>query len=131
MLILVYCLNVQAQQTNNKNTTISTDPDSVIYTIVQEMPTFGSDDDLQEYIHNESKIKTSLRSGADTKNVFLYIVVEKNGQPTFDKIGRGYSERHDQEAIRVIQTMPKWNPGKLNDSTFTRVVMLVPFFFVE
>jgi hypothetical protein len=131
VLILLKCTVLFGQQTDEHNLSLSSSPDSAINTITRQMPSFGGGNDLQTFITKESKIKTSTRRTDKTKNVFTSTIIEKDGHVTFDKIVRGYSANYDNEAIRVISKMPKWNPGKLNDSTFVRVVMLIPFWFDE
>ncbi|NTW23917.1 MAG: energy transducer TonB, partial [Lentimicrobium sp.] len=43
---------------------------------------------------------------------FVTFVVEKNGNVTDVRILRGIGGGCDEEAVRVIKAMPKWNPGK-------------------
>jgi protein TonB len=43
--------------------------------------------------------------------VYLTFVVEKDGSVTDVRILRGIGGGCDEEAIRVIHMMPKWNPG--------------------
>jgi len=44
--------------------------------------------------------------------VFVSFVVNKKGEITKVKVERGVDPYLDQEAIRVIESMPNWNPGK-------------------
>ncbi|HRZ77317.1 MAG TPA: energy transducer TonB, partial [Bacteroidales bacterium] len=44
--------------------------------------------------------------------VYVTFVVEKNGAVTDVRVLRGIGGGCDEEAIRVIQAMPKWNAGK-------------------
>ncbi|WP_443945711.1 TonB family protein [Pedobacter sp. AW1-32] len=46
--------------------------------------------------------------------VFLSFVVEKDGSLTDIKITRGLGGGTDEEAIRVLEESPKWNPGIQN-----------------
>jgi protein TonB len=39
-------------------------------------------------------------------------VVEKDGRVTDVRVLRGIGGGCDEEAIRVVQNMPKWTPGK-------------------
>ena len=45
--------------------------------------------------------------------VFLQFIVEKDGSITNVKVDKGVSSTIDKEAIRVVQKMPKWNPGQV------------------
>jgi len=44
--------------------------------------------------------------------VYVTFVVERNGNVTDVKILRGIGGGCDEEALRVVQNMPKWEPGK-------------------
>jgi protein TonB len=44
--------------------------------------------------------------------VYVTFVVEKGGNVSDVKILRGIGGGCDEEAIRVIRAMPRWNPGK-------------------
>ena len=44
--------------------------------------------------------------------VFVGFVVSKDGSITDVKILKGVSPRLDAEAIRLVEEMPKWKPGK-------------------
>ncbi len=51
------------------------------------------------------------RTGTEGK-VYVQFVVDKLGQPTDFKILRGIGAGCDEEAVRVVQSAPAWNPGK-------------------
>jgi protein TonB len=44
--------------------------------------------------------------------VFVTFVVERDGSVTDVRVLRGIGGGCDEEAIRVVQNMPKWSPGK-------------------
>ncbi|HEY9113120.1 MAG TPA: energy transducer TonB, partial [Bacteroidales bacterium] len=44
--------------------------------------------------------------------VFINFVVEIDGRITDVKVLRGIGGGCDEEAVRVVQSMPKWKPGK-------------------
>jgi protein TonB len=44
--------------------------------------------------------------------VYVTFVVERDGSVTDVRVLRGIGGGCDEEAIRVIKAMPKWNPGK-------------------
>lgn len=44
--------------------------------------------------------------------VYVTFVVERNGNVTDVRVLRGIGGGCDEEAVRVIKAMPKWNPGK-------------------
>ena len=46
------------------------------------------------------------------KTVYVTFVVERSGAVTDVKILRGIGGGCDEEAVRVVKNMPKWEPGK-------------------
>jgi len=44
--------------------------------------------------------------------VFVTFVVETDGRVTDIKVLRGIGGGCDEEAVRVVKNMPKWDPGK-------------------
>ena len=61
--------------------------------------------------------------------VYVSFVVSKTGDVTEVKIARGVDPNLDKEAIRVVQKMPKWKPGKQRGKA-VKVSYTVPINFV-
>lgn len=103
--------------------------DSVVYTIVSTMPSFGkSDKDLQDFINKESKLPITKKRTPETRAVFVNIIIEMDGTATYKSVARGYNPKLDAEAVRIILAMPKWNPGNQNGKP-RRVAYIIPFWF--
>ena len=60
--------------------------------------------------------------------VFVSFVVEKDGSVSEAKVVKGVCESIDNEALRVVNAMPKWTPGK-KDGKNVRVSYTLPFTF--
>jgi hypothetical protein len=104
--------------------------DEEIYTVVPTMPQLGDTKEaLQEYIQKNSKFPTSLKKTETSKNVFVKVVIEKDGKVKFDKVMRGVNEKLDSEAKRVVENMPNWSPGLLANGKTVRTYMSFPFWF--
>ncbi|MDE7072847.1 MAG: energy transducer TonB, partial [Bacteroidales bacterium] len=69
----------------------------------------------------------AMESGIQGR-VYLTFVVEKNGSITDVKVMRGIGGGCDEEAVRVVQKMPKWNPGKQRGRP-VRVLYSIPVIF--
>jgi len=96
-----------------------------IYDLVEVMPQFpGGQDSLRSYL----KINTRMPQADMMGNVYVTFVVEKDGSISSVQVMRGLSEECDQEAIRVIQSMPEWIPGTLQNTT-TRAKMTIAVSF--
>ena len=60
--------------------------------------------------------------------VIVQFVVEKDGTPTEFNVVRSVDPDLDAEALRVLQTMPKWKPG-MQRGEVVRVKFTVPVSF--
>ncbi len=71
--------------------------------------------------------RSATRMGIEGR-VFIQFVVEKDGSLSDVVAVKGISEECDLEAIRVIKSYPKWNPGKQRGKP-VRVRMILPIYF--
>ena len=84
-----------------------------IFTVVEESPGFpGGDEARIKFLQENIKYPTMARESGIQGTVYVTFVVEKGGNVSDVKILRGIGGGCDEEAIRVIRAMPKWNPGK-------------------
>jgi TonB family protein len=61
--------------------------------------------------------------------VIVQFVVDKEGNIVNPKVVRGIHPLFDKEALRVVNQMPKWEPGELEDGTKVAVWNVVPILF--
>ena len=83
-----------------------------VHEIVEEYPSFpGGRDAMIEWIQRNQK----KPEGDPVGRCILNFVVEKDGSLSEIKVLRSSgNEKMDEESIRLIKTMPRWTPGKLN-----------------
>ncbi len=87
--------------------------DKEVFTVVEEMPKYpGGMDAMISYLVNNIKYPEDAKKNKITGRVFVSFVVEKDGSIEHVKILRGIGGGCDEEAMRVVQNMPKWIPGK-------------------
>lgn len=101
-----------------------------IYVVVEVAPEFeGGQAAMFKYIaDNVVYPDSALAQGAQGK-VYCEFVVEKDGSLSNIKIVRSAkNEWLDQEAVRVIASMPKWRPGMLKGKP-VRVKYTIPVNF--
>ncbi len=81
--------------------------------LVEQMPEFpGGQEAMFAYIGKELKYpKEAIDRGIEGA-VFIQFVVERDGSIGEVKVLRGIGGGCDEEAVRVVQGMPKWSPGK-------------------
>ncbi|MCQ2309018.1 MAG: energy transducer TonB [Bacteroidales bacterium] len=100
-----------------------------IFKVVEEMPEFpGGPAKLLEYIGKNVKYPMMARESDIQGKVFVQFVVEPDGSISKVQLLRGIGGGCDEEAMRVVQSMPKWKPGKQRGAP-VRVQYMVPIVF--
>ena len=108
---------------------IATSEEDTVYQIVEEMPKFpGGEKALMDYVSNNVKYPEEAKNKNIAGRVFVSFVVEKDGSIGEVKVLRGIGGGCDEEAARVINSMPKWKPGKQKGEA-VRVSYQIPIYF--
>lgn len=90
--------------------------DKTIFEIVQQKPEFpGGDLALQKWIARNIKYPSIARLNDIQGKVFVRFCVTKSGMVEQVSIARGVDTLLDNEAIRVVKLLPRWEPGKQRD----------------
>jgi protein TonB len=80
---------------------------------VEDMPEFpGGELELRKFIANNIEYPKAAQENGIQGKVYVTFVVDKNGEIANAKIARGVDPTLDQEALRVVNSLPKWIPGK-------------------
>ena len=102
-----------------------------VYAIVEQMPEFpGGQEALDKYIKETYKYAEILNEYQldISGRIFVYFIVETDGSISNVKVLRGLEEHFDEEAVRVVKSMPHWIPGKQNGQpvrvAFTLLVII-------
>ncbi len=101
-----------------------------VYTVVEESPAFpGGNKEMYQYISKNLKYPKEAQRNNIKGKVFLKFVVRKDGSISDISILQGIGYGCEEEAMRIIEMMPKWNPGKENgvsvDTYFTMPISFV------
>mgnify|MGYP005612602995 FL=1 len=100
-----------------------------IFKVVEVMPEFpGGAAKMMEYIQKNMKYPMMARESDIQGRVFVNFVVEPDGSISNVTVMRGIGGDCDEEAVRVVKSMPKWNPGKQR-GTAVRCAFTVPVIF--
>ena len=84
-----------------------------IFTVVEKDPEFpGGMDALYKYLAQNIKYPTIARENGITGRVYVTFVVERDGSIANPRVLKDIGGGCGAEAIRVVKSMPKWNPGK-------------------
>ena len=104
--------------------------DEPILSIVDEQPQYpGGDAALMQFLQSNLRYPSEARESGIQGNVFVTFVVEPDGSITDVRILRGVGGGLDEEAIRVVNAMPTWIPGKQSGDE-VRVQFNLPIRFV-
>jgi len=89
------------------------DPDDEIYVIVEELPSFpGGEEAMREFLRQNLRYPAIAQEIGIQGKVFVRFVVKKDGSISNASIVRGVHTSLDNEALRVIRSMPNWEPGE-------------------
>ena len=100
-----------------------------VFTYVEEMPTFpGGNDAFLSYVAQKIQYPEIAKRAGVEGRVAVSFVVSPSGAVSNVEVMKGIGAGCDEEAIRVIRSMPKWNPGKQNGRP-VNVKVFVPIVF--
>ena len=100
-----------------------------IHTWAEEMPKFSDSDGelLSFFAKNIVYPEIAKRAGVEGK-VILSFVIDKSGDIKDIQVAKGIGAGCDEEAVRVLNSMPRWKPGKQNGKpVLTRIIIPVVF----
>ncbi len=84
-----------------------------IFDVVEENPEFiGGMAKLYEYLGKHIQYPEMAKENGIQGKVFVQFVVWKDGTIKDVKVVKGVHKTLDNEAMRVVKSMPKWTPGK-------------------
>lgn len=86
-----------------------------VFTIVEDMPRFpGGEQAMMKYIGRNLVYPEAAQKKGIQGRVVIRFVVAEDGSIEDVSVVRGVSPDCDEEAIRVVEAMPDWTPGKQN-----------------
>ncbi len=117
--VLILLLGILAVKTINCQVAYDSDSvtfkpgrDSLIFTLVEQMPRFpGGDMARIRYMSENIKYPKNARENGIQGRVFVTFVVEQDGTVNDVRVLRGIGGGCDEEAVKVVKSMPKWTPG--------------------
>lgn len=84
-----------------------------IFTVVEQQPEFpGGNSKLGEYLGKNIRYPSAAQRANVSGRVFISFVVNTDGSIQDVQVLKGLGFGTDEEATRVVKSMPKWRPGK-------------------
>jgi len=101
----------------------------IMYDELDEQPAFpGGNQGLNSWLRENLIYPTVAQENGITGNVIVQFVVGKDGSISDARVTRGVDPSLDKEALRVVRSMPKWEPGK-KDGECVNVRYTIPLSF--
>lgn len=98
--------------TNDSDIDSDIDPDK-IYDVVEEMPMFpGGPSAIFDYLSKNIVYPTTAEENGVQGRVILSFVIDSDGSINDVKVQKSVDPSLDKEAIRIVESMPHWIPGK-------------------
>ncbi len=100
-----------------------------LYVMVEDMPEFpGGVEGIKNWVSSNLKYPTiALRNKVEGR-VYISFVIDKSGQVNDVKVLRSVNPVFNEEAIRIVASMPAWKPG-LQEGKPVRVSYVFPVNF--
>ena len=87
--------------------------DNKVYNSVEQMPRFpGGEAGLMRYLQENIKYPPEAAKNDIEGRVIVQFIIDKTGEVGDVKVVRPISEELDAEAVRVVKTLPKFEPGR-------------------
>ena len=87
--------------------------DNKVYKSVEQMPRFpGGEVALMRYLQENIKYPPEAAKKDIEGRVVVQFIIDKTGEVGEVKVVRPISEELDAEAVRVVKTLPKFEPGR-------------------
>lgn len=100
-----------------------------IFVVVEEQPEFPNGNAaMMKFLSDNIRYPVIAQENGIQGRVICNFVVERDGSITDVQVVRGVDPSLDKEAVRVIQQMPRWKPGKQRGSA-VRVRFTLPVVF--
>lgn len=96
-----------------KSDTLKDKSEEIPITCVESMPSFpGGDIELFKYLKKNIRYPSAAQMSGIHGRVICQFLVDKDGSIKEITVIRGVDPILDAEAVRVLQSMPRWIPGK-------------------
>jgi protein TonB len=112
-LILLLLMAGCCLMTANAQKTVVSQTDQKVFDTVEQMPEYpGGMQAMIEFLQTNMKYPEDAAKQKVAGRVMVQFVVENDGSVSDVHVAKQVFPSLDAEAIRVVQAMPKWTPGK-------------------
>jgi TonB family protein len=87
-----------------------------VFPVADVQPVFPGDlPAMNQYIHSNLNYPQRAIKNNISGNVYLSFIITHEGKTDHVVVLKGIGYGCDEEAVRIIRSMPRWQPGKVND----------------
>lgn len=117
------------KDSTNQTSVNTTQEENTVFETADVMPVFGNKEkDLAGYLSKEIKYPKEAREKGIQGKVFVAFTVNENGNVSDAYISKSANPILDAEALRVVNKMPAWQPGKIKEKA-VKVKIILPVSF--
>lgn len=104
--------------------------EAIPFQLVEQKPSFmgGDANAFSKWVNERLQYPEIAKENGIQGRVLLQFVVGADGKVSNVKVVRGVDPSLDKEAVRVVQSSPKWDPGKQRDRA-VKVTYTFPVIF--
>ena len=100
-----------------------------VFEVVDEMPSFpGGQSALFDFMAKNIKYPKGAEDYGIQGRVILTFIVKKDGSLSDVRVAKSVDPALDKEAVRLVKSMPKWNPG-IHKGKYVNVKFTLPVTF--
>jgi TonB family protein len=124
--------DLDAKPKRDKGDSDDSSTNNIVFALVDEMPVFSKIGykSFDEYIRKNLTFPQNAKENGITGEVTVQFIVNVEGKVEEVKIIQGVDPLLDLEAVRVINSSPRWKPGKKNGEK-VNVKLVYPVIFTE
>ena len=132
LLVIVFApagANAQNKKVKKAQTHKDTTTDDKVYDVCEQMPTYkGGEEAMMRFLSQVTRYPQRAQEFGIQGCVVVGFIVEKDGSLSDFKFIQRVDPELDDEALKTVKAMPKWNPGK-KDGKLVRVRYALPVSF--
>ena len=129
LLSFGFMANAMAQHFDEGEEVIEQSESDKVFEVAEKMPSFpGGQDALFDFIEKNIKYPKVAEDNGIQGRVLVTFIVKKDGSLSDVRVAKSADPALDKEAVRLVKSMPKWNPG-IHRGRYVNVKFTVPVTF--
>lgn len=117
-LVALCAISITYAQKTVISSTAPVTPDDEVYEVVEQLPQYpGGVDAMLQFLQKTMTYPAEAERQKLVGRVVVSFIVEKDGSITNVRTVKKVHPLLDEEGIRVVKAMPKWEPGRQKGKT--------------